>query len=250
MGENMDLNEVLFGYYSVAVYLEFCLRLVLAFVAGGVIGFERSHRFKEAGIRTHIIVCCTAALIMLISKYGFADLGQTGNMEYYGSKGADTARVAAQAVSGISFLCAGVIIKVGGNIRGLTTAAGIWMTASLGLAIGAGMYVVSGCMLLIVIVLQYGVYRVKIGPDAYDGYRLNFVVRNLDDFEAILSEQITAWGAQVTESNITWVRDDKAEFDYVVRRAEEIRYKDIKQFADKYEEIVSFIYSPMQTHIQ
>ena len=166
MGGNMDLNEVLFGYYSVAVYLEFCLRLVLAFVAGGVIGFERSHRFKEAGIRTHIIVCCTAALIMLISKYGFADLGQTGNMEYYGSKGADTARVAAQAVSGISFLCAGVIIKVGGNIRGLTTAAGIWMTASLGLAIGAGMYVVSGCMLLIVIVLQYGVYRVKIGPDA------------------------------------------------------------------------------------
>ena len=146
MGGNMDLNEVLFGYYSVAVYLEFCLRLVLAFVAGGVIGFERSHRFKEAGIRTHIIVCCTAALIMLISKYGFADLGQTGNMEYYGSKGADTARVAAQAVSGISFLCAGVIIKVGGNIRGLTTAAGIWMTASLGLAIGAGMYIVSAFM--------------------------------------------------------------------------------------------------------
>ena len=246
----MSFVRIFFEHLTVAQNIEMCLRLVLAFIVGGVIGLERSNRFKEAGVRTHIIVCCTTALIMLISKYGFADMGSAEIMEFYGSKGADSARIAAQAVSGISFLCAGVIIKVGGNIRGLTTAAGIWMTASLGLAIGAGMYVVSGCMLLIVIVLQYGVYRVKIGPDAYDGYRLNFVVRNSDDFEAILSEQITAWGAQVTESNITWVRDDRAEFDYVVRRAEEIRYKDIKQFADKYEEIISFIYSPMQTHIQ
>jgi pyridoxine 5'-phosphate synthase PdxJ len=99
-------------------------------------------RLKEAGIRTHIIVCVTAALIMLVSKYGFADLNQTTGLETLGSKGADPARVAAQAVSGISFLCAGVIFKVGSSIKGLTTAAGIWMTAGIGLAVGAGMYVV------------------------------------------------------------------------------------------------------------
>ena len=82
----MQMGDVLFGHYSVAQYGEFCLRLVLAFVAGGMIGYERSNHFKEAGVRTHIIVCCTSALIMLISKYAFADLGQTGIMEYYGAK--------------------------------------------------------------------------------------------------------------------------------------------------------------------
>lgn len=246
----MEVGDVLFGHYGVVQYLEFCLRLVLAFVAGGVIGSERSHRFKEAGIRTHIIVCCTAALIMLISKYGFVDLGKTGNMEYFGTKGADSARVAAQAVSGISFLCAGVIIKVGGNIRGLTTAAGIWMTASIGLAIGAGMYIVSGCTMVLILILQYGLYGARIiGTDSYDGYRLKFVVKNENDFEAILKQQLDTWGAQVTESNITWKRGDTAEYDYVVRRAEEIKYKDIKGFVDKNSAVVSFFYSPMQTHV-
>ena len=61
--------------------IELCLRLVVAFVVGGLIGLERSKRFKEAGVRTHIIVCCTTALIMLISKYGFADMGSSASME-------------------------------------------------------------------------------------------------------------------------------------------------------------------------
>ena len=91
----------------------FCIRLVIAFIVGALIGVERSQRFKDAGVRTHVLVCCTAALIMLISKYGFADLTLGGGMESYATRGADAARVAAQAVSGISFLCAGVIIKVG-----------------------------------------------------------------------------------------------------------------------------------------
>ena len=246
----MVIGDVLFGHYSVAQYLEFCLRLVLAFFVGGVIGFERSNRFKEAGVRTHIIVCCTAALIMLISKYGFIDLGKTGNMEYFGTKGADTARVAAQAVSGISFLCAGVIIKVGGNIRGLTTAEGIWLTASIGLAIGAGMYIVSGCTLALILLLQYVVYRVKIGADSYDGYRLRFITRNDDGFEEPLGEQLDAWGARVTEKNITWKRNDTVEFDLVVMRAVEINYKDVKEFVENHPTVVSFFYSPIQMHTQ
>ena len=246
----MLMGEVLFGYYSVAQYGEFCLRLVLAFVAGGMIGYERSNHFKEAGVRTHIIVCCTSALIMLISKYAFADLGQTGNMEFFGTKGADSARVAAQAVSGISFLCAGVIIKVGSNIRGLTTAAGIWMTASLGLAIGAGMYIVSGFSLALILILQYAVTKVRIGSDAYDSYRLKFVVRNDDDFETVLKNQLDKWGVQVTESSINWKRGDTAEFDIVVRRAERISFKDIKSFAVDHPAVVSFYYNPMHMHLQ
>jgi len=181
----MTLAGLYFNQFTTVQYLELCLRLLLAFVFGGFIGYERSNRFKEAGLRTHIIVCCTATLIMLISKYGFADMGGAATMEFFGTKGADSARVAAQAVSGISFLCAGVIIKVGSNIKGLTTAAGIWMTASVGLAIGAGMYVVTGFTMLLMWVLQYVVYRMPIGADGYDGYHLKFVVSSDEDFEKI-----------------------------------------------------------------
>ena len=133
----MTLAGYYFCKFTLMQYLDFCLRLVLAFIIGGVIGLERSNRFKEAGIRTHIMVCVASALI----------------------KGADAARVAAQAVSGISFLCAGVIIKVGSNIKGLTTAAGIWMTAGIGLAIGAGMYVVVGCTAVLLFLLQFAFTR-------------------------------------------------------------------------------------------
>ena len=99
----MTLASYYFNQFTTAQYADFCIRLVVAFLVGGMVGLERSKRFKEAGIRTHIIVCVTAALIMLVSKYGFADLNQTTGMEVLGSKGADPARVAAQAVSGISF---------------------------------------------------------------------------------------------------------------------------------------------------
>ena len=140
----MTLADIYFRHFSMMQYVDFTFRLLIAFFIGGSIGLERSNHFKEAGIRTHILVCVTSALIMIISKYGFADLGTAEIMTQFGTKGADTARVAAQAVSGISFLCAGVIIKVGTNIKGLTTAAGIWMTAGVGLAIGS----VQVCILL------------------------------------------------------------------------------------------------------
>ena len=246
----MTLAQVYFEHFTLVQNLEFCLRLIVAFVAGGLIGLERSKRFKEAGVRTHIIVCCTTALIMLISKYGFADMGSNAAMEYYGSKGADSARVAAQAVSGISFLCAGVIIKVGSNIKGLTTAAGIWMTAGIGLAIGAGMYVVTGCTLVLLWLLQYVFYRIPLGAESYDGYHLQFVVKGDDDFETVLKKQLREWNAQVTENTINWQRDDRVVFDCTVHRADELKYSDIKKFVDGNESIVSFNYSPVRTHVQ
>lgn len=103
---------------------EMFLRLVISCACGLSIGMERSKRFKEAGIRTHIIACCAAALFMLISKYGFGDLD--GALE-----GADRSRIAAGVVAGISFLCAGVIIQVGSSVHGLTTAVGLWLTAAV-----------------------------------------------------------------------------------------------------------------------
>ena len=103
------------------------LNILLAVLLGFAIGYERKLRYKEAGIRTHTIVCVGSALIMVVSKYGFSDI-----QEY------DASRVAAQIVSGIGFLGAGIIIYRKHEIHGLTTAAGVWATAGVGMAAGAG----------------------------------------------------------------------------------------------------------------
>lgn len=108
----MTLTQYINSQFSVIQELDFFARIILACICGACIGFERSRRFKEAGIRTHIIVCCAAALLMIVSKYGFADLtGSLGDV-FNGTRGADPARVAAQVVSGVSFLGAGVILKM------------------------------------------------------------------------------------------------------------------------------------------
>lgn len=244
----MTLAGVYFEQFTLLQYAEFCLRLIFAFLVGGLVGFERSQHFKEAGVRTHVIVCCTSALIMLISKYGFADMGSSAVMEAFGTKGADSARVAAQAVSGISFLCAGVIIKVGGNIRGLTTAAGIWMTASIGLAIGAGMYIVSAFMAILLFLMQYVFRRVPLGSESYDGYHLKFVVKTGENFQATLKEKLNEWNVTVVDSTITWKRNDVVEFDYVILCPEEIRYSEIRNFVKENDGVVSFSYAPQRRH--
>ena len=123
------------------VELTCILRMLLSMALGFIIGFERKMRFKEAGIRTHTIVCVGACLFTLVSIYGFS--------------AADSARVAAQIVSGIGFIGAGMIFYNKQNIRGLTTAAGIWATAAIGMAVGTGMYVVSVCASVIIIAVQW-----------------------------------------------------------------------------------------------
>ena len=151
----MTLSQYLNSQFSLAQNLDFCFRLLLACACGASIGAERSRRFKEAGVRTHIVVCFAAALIMIISKYGFADLTAADGTNFPGVRGADSARVAAQVVSGISFLCSAVIIKNGGSIKGLTTAAGIWLTAGIGLAVGAGLFVVGVAGTVLMALVQF-----------------------------------------------------------------------------------------------
>lgn len=137
----MILVEYLNSQFSLAQNLDFFIRILTASLCGACIGFERSKRYKEAGIRTHIIVCCAASLMMIVSKYGFADLTDAAGAAYNGTRGADAARIAAQVVSGISFLGAGTILVTRQNqVKGLTTAAGLWAVACLGLALGAGFY--------------------------------------------------------------------------------------------------------------
>lgn len=142
--------------------LIYLLQVLLAFALGFVVGFERKMRYKEAGIRTHSIVSGGAALMVLIGKYGFEG-------------GGDASRIAAQIVTGIGFLGAGVIMFRRDSLRGVTTAAGIWATAGVGMAAGAGLYVLAvGTAVLIVFTQwllhlriplfktkQYYIYRIK-----------------------------------------------------------------------------------------
>ncbi|MFD2672514.1 MgtC/SapB family protein [Marinicrinis sediminis] len=114
--------------------LELLLRMSLAVLLGGLIGFEREKSNQDAGFRTHILVCLGANLIMLLSMYGFSAFAEQPNVRM------DPARLAAQVVSGIGFLGAGVILTNGITIKGLTTAASLWVVAAIGLAVGAGFY--------------------------------------------------------------------------------------------------------------
>lgn len=113
---------------------ECILRLLIAGILGSLIGLDREYRAKEAGYRTHFLVSLGSALIMIVSQYGFNEMLKTPGVSL------DPSRIAAQVVTGIGFIGAGTIILHKQIVRGLTTAAGIWTTSGIGLAIGAGMY--------------------------------------------------------------------------------------------------------------
>ena len=128
--------------------LEFILRIFVAALLGGIIGLEREYRAKEAGFRTHFLVALGSALFMIVSAYGFEGAMLTPEHRW------DVSRVASQVVSGIGFIGAGTIIfhKSEKVVRGLTTAAGLWVTAAIGLACGGGMFVLSIASTFLVLV--------------------------------------------------------------------------------------------------
>ncbi len=126
-------------------YAELIIRLIISALVGGLVGYERERHNRPAGLRTHILVCVGCTLVMLISTHAFdGELGQIG-------RGADPSRIASHAISGIGFLGAGTILRHGNTIRGLTTAASLWVVAIIGLAVGSGFYV--GALVTAVILL-------------------------------------------------------------------------------------------------
>ena len=226
------LLQYLISQFTAVQTLEFFLRLVLACVCGAAIGYERSRRFKGAGIRTHIIVCCGAALIMIISKYGFADLTSALGIPFNGTRGADPARVAAQVVSGISFLGAGVIFKNNGAVRGLTTAAGIWVTAGIGLAIGTGLIWVGVFCTALIWVLQMIMHRFKIGADSYNAYQIQFRITETPEFHELFNKQMDAWEATATESKIEHSDDGTVSYDITLRTTKTLEMQNLIEFFD------------------
>lgn len=129
--------------------LPFLIRILVACICGGVIGIERQLRTKVAGTRTHVMIALASALMMIISKYGFFDvLGAEGTS-------VDVSRVAAGIITGIGILGGGLIfIGKQGYVSGITTAAGVWVTVAVGMAVGAGMYPISIATTILVVTIQ------------------------------------------------------------------------------------------------
>lgn len=188
------------------VQVEYLVRIFVAACLGLLIGSERKNRNKSAGIRTHVIVALGAALIVVVSKYGFMDVEK-----------ADAARVAAQVVSGIGFLGAGVIFVRNNLVNGLTTAAGIWATAGVGLALGAGMYVVGISSALLVLLIQFVMHRIAYFADVASGGLIRMtlvkregIVQSMEDY--LQREKLSVISVKI---NKTKKDEVKLEFDVV-----------------------------------
>lgn len=166
---------------------EYILRLLLAACCGAGIGYERKNRTKEAGIRTHLIVALGAALMMVVSKYGFFDiLALSEEIKL------DPSRVASTIASGIGFLGAGMIFVRRQSVSGLTTAAGIWATAGVGMSIGAGMYVIGVAAALMIILTQIVLHRKWFRKNLPVAEQIHFTLADepeaIEDLQKLLSE--------------------------------------------------------------
>ena len=190
---------------------EILTRLITAAILGSVVGFERQRREWTAGLRTHMLVCVGSALVMIVSAHGFDDVINRPGI------GLDPSRVAAQVISGIGFLGAGTILFMKNQvIRGLTTAAGLWAIAGIGLATGGGLYAAAIITTLIVLTILAAIKPVEIRVFKKDKYNaIKLIVKrrqvNLTHIEQVLSK----YKITINEVRIAPAFDDNGENDEV-----------------------------------
>ncbi len=190
---------------------EWILRMLLACVCGIAIGIERNTRAKEAGIRTHSIVACASALMMIVSKYGFFDLMEVGN-EYASDIRLDPSRMAQGIVTGVGFLGAGMIYFQRGLVKGLTTAAGVWAVSGIGMAIGAGLYAVGIVATIIVLALQIVLHNKSIFSTKYRVKTVKVKDVSEDDFQKSATYCFEAHGVTVIDVSVS--KNKEGLFDY------------------------------------
>jgi|GEM_PF-44900 len=226
--------------FTLVQWAELLLRLVVAAVCGWLVGVERSRRFKDAGVRTHCMVACSAALLMIVSKYGFADLEVAEGVFFAGVRGADSSRIASQIVTGVGFLGAGVIYRDRKfTTRGLTTAAGIWAVCGIGMAIGSGLYVIGVFATAFIICLQYLTHRFNIGADRYSDAGLEVTFSRDGDADEALYRKLEEWGAIVTDTQIDKQQDGSMKYRLGLKLKNEIKGDLLNEFVGKHEEIIS-----------
>lgn len=226
------MNDILQWLYQEFIVDSYIIRMLVACFCGAVIGLERSRRQKDAGIRTHMIVALGAALIMVVSKYGFFDL-----LQYEGLR-ADASRIASNVVTGVGFLGAGVIFVRDVSIKGLTTAAGIWTTAGVGLAIGAGMYSVAVAATLLMVISQFILHRYfsKLENTANE---FTVVVTDSKDSVKNLKDKLASKNISVAKCNITRNTDSTLTLDVTVKKSRTISMDEIMLLIEQDDSIIS-----------
>lgn len=166
----------------VIIQVIYLVRILGAILCGMVVGYERESHLKTAGIRTHTIVALASATIMIISKYGFNDILVLNHIDL------DPSRMAAGAVSAIGFLGAGIIFTRNFTVSGLTTAAGMWATVGIGMAFGAGMYILGIISTICIIILQFVLHRNFRWLKTLSIQQITLEIGNKDNVRSILQD--------------------------------------------------------------
>lgn len=191
--------------------LELILRIALAGFCGAMIGFERMNRLKEAGIKTHTVVALGSALIMVVSKYGFMDIHDTFGVLN------DPSRIAAQIVTGVGFLGAGMILIKKQTVSGLTTAAIIWTTSGIGMTIGSGLYLIGVSSTILLLLFQLFFHSKLMRKIERNGETV--LVEMLDDSLDEVLAVIKKHKSNITSFKVNKVGKENTEIEFVVIRS-------------------------------
>jgi len=214
-------------------------RLLLALLAGGVIGLERALHGREAGFRTHALVCVSASLLMMLTLYQWSLVPK----EFLDTVRADPTRMAQGIMTGIGFLGAGVIIKEGTTVRGLTTAASIWMTASIGIVIGLGLYF-PALIATIITFLTLSLFRwfeSLIPAQLYAKFVVKFVQGENHADEDALRDIIARNNIKAFESSYRLGSEGKTfEYEMTIRTKDKSNFRRLAQNLMEMEEVHEF----------
>ena len=198
---------------TVTIELECFLRILMASLCGCMIGYERTRRLKEAGVRTHCVVACGAALMMVVSKYGFSDIIQNG-VYLYGSDGADASRIAAQVVTGVGFLGAGVIFRTGTSVKGLTT--------------------------IFIVAIQFLMHRLNIGADAYTSQDISLQFHDCPQVREQLFTMLEERGALISGCSTKRLDNGDMSYHLCIRIRRPIQAAEFQAMMDSYPQITAF----------
>lgn len=207
-------------------HINMIFRIIISCICGIAIGFERNNRAKEAGVRTHCIVACASALMMIISKYGFYDLIETA-VNLGVDVRLDPSRMAQGIVTGVGFLGAGMIYIKRGSIRGLTTASGIWATSGIGMAIGAGMYIIGVVTTGIILIIQYSLHRKNKFMTQHKTRSLFIYKVTEDDFQNTITAKMNESGIIISDVCIKRNEDESCDYTFCMDMPEQIKEEDI-----------------------
>lgn len=222
------LNTLLEVLHNSGVILkaELLFRIILAAVCGCLIGYERTNRGKGAGIRTHTIVAIASCLMMIISQYGFGDFFNSIYIPGVDMRH-DPSRIAAQIVSGIGFLGAGMIFIQKNVVTGLTTAAGIWAVSGIGMAVGCGMYFIGIASTIVIFVVQLVLHKHTHLSHVATEERFCFVIDdNEENIDYILS-MLNSYEISVSDMIYRKKEDDTMELSMTVQCPSNVNKTDI-----------------------